>query len=147
MASSAFAKSVKRSKRKFEESKKVKPGGFSLPKLDGTYTATVKAETREVKKKDGEVIPVVKFPFEITEGDDKGKKYFKEIWLNSEDDEKEQRAWNELSKTIQVLCDVDIDEIEIEELEDIFAEITEDEPLCKVACVPWPAGSLSLIHI
>jgi len=148
MASSAFSKAVKKKKKRFEESKKAKPGEFTIPKLDGTYTARVRAEAREVKLKDGSgVAPVVRFPFTIIQGEDKGKSYYKELWLVNEDEEKEQKSWDSLSKCLQTLAGVDMDDMTIEDLEDTLADINEEEPVCSIHCKPWESNGKAGLNV
>lgn len=153
-ASSDFRKAMKKSKtakKMLTEAKKERPGSYSCPDIEkGNYIVRVRAEAGKTPNQD---TPFVRFPWTIVTGEYAGKSWSDTIYLEGDDEDRVQMSWNRLSKTIQVLCGIDEDELEdfeswgIDEICDKLDEIDEAAPYCRAGISPWESNGKSGLNI
>ena len=143
MASAAFTKALakrKQSRKLMKKAREAERPNFELPKIeDGTYVARVKGKVGVTPNKG---IPLVDFRWVIMDGEYKGKGWNMTYFLEGKDAEQEERTWENLGNTLKVLSTrEDVDAWEIEDLEDIVKEITEELPLCRINIKYWKGAT------
>jgi len=127
--SKAFAAALKKKAKQFKKSRKAKPGQFSIPTIDdGSYVARI---TMQMKMVGSDKKLQAVFKWVIARGAFKNVSYNKTIWLEDDDEERDQGNWDELSRCLQVLG-YEMDEINVSDLLRIADEVTKEKPLIKI---------------
>lgn len=139
MASTAFEKALAKRKQTRSLMKKAREAerpDFSMPKIeDGSYIARVKGKTGVTPNKG---VPFVELRWVIAEGEYKGKGWRMTYFLEGRDLEQEERTWASLGSALKTLSTRDdVESWEIEDLDPIIKEITEDAPLCRISLKNW----------
>ena len=139
-----FQKKMQASKaaqKRFKAAKKARPTSNAKPDIpNGNYICRIAVEAGNTER---DQTPFVSFKWTVIEGEYSKVSWRQTYYLEGEDDERTQREWDNLSRTIQVLGDFD-DEA-MEEFEDwdmanlieVLENIDEAQPICKVGVKNW----------
>ena len=133
-----FKKMLKSKAKIFERSKKKEaPSGYvkdeEVIKAFGLRVGkgiTCKARLSSAKLVEVNNSPVVKFRFVVTSGKNKGMPLQgADIWLNLDDDEKLEKAFDSIVFILQKLG-YETDELDMENIADLLEELTKAKPYC-----------------
>lgn len=150
MATSQFERALAKKKdaaKRLDEAKKAKPSGgnFQPPTIeDGSYIAEIGASTGVSPNAN---IPFIRFDWKVLEGDYEGTAFNETIFLQADDEEREQKSWDKLSRSLQVLTGEDADSWDIGHLGDIIEDIDSAKPKCRIGLRNWKGQKSSGISV
>lgn len=140
-----FAKRLAASKvaqKRLKKAAKARPSEYSIPEIEnGTYICRIGVSTRIFEKTN---CPIISIHWAVVEeGEYKGVHHQMDFWLEGDDEDKVQKTWDNLSRAIQVLANLDEEDMEsfaewsMSDLIGVLDEIDKAAPLCKVRIKNW----------
>lgn len=146
--SAEFRKGLARSKdakARLTAAKKARPGGdFNAPDLPkGAYILRVTAEANKTSK--GNLY--ARLNWMIMKGEFAKTSFYKDFFLEGDNDEMVQKNWDALSKAVQVLADIGEEELadfenwSTDDLCDVLDKIDSEAPLVRATLNPWISKS------